>query len=440
MAAKTTSQENAAGTLTGAELVRIVQDGSNARTTLAEVATFANPGVNVGILPYSALAADAALALAATDAAGRVTIIPVANNDAALPATYTGTLFEYNGNSNMRTTHVATVVGVARKKLKTQFEASHSGSQRTALMIEAQAIGSGANGPSNADYGHVVAVHKQGYAGVSSPTGGEINGLSVLVRQDGPKGLPSGDAGSSDASGILVNIQNVEDAGFTSAWEASTTNYNRTGAVIDFGIQTQIGVLDMNAVGAPKYGYVAVATTGVIDHAFYAAGTGGASFTNILEAPNAVRINNIGDYLAPNSFWANGAWSVTRSSPENGTTQIAHRGTGAMLLLAQDAGALQFGTNNTVRWVMDSSGQLRPETNLGQDLGTATRRVSQAWANTVNLGSTSSDGVIIRAGAGTPEGAVTANVGSLYLRTDGGAATSFYVKESGTGNTGWVGK
>jgi hypothetical protein len=43
-------------------------------------------------------------------------------------------------------------------------------------------------------------------------------------------------------------------------------------------------------------------------------------------------------------------------------------------------------------------------------------------------------------GAGTPEGAVTAVVGSLFLRSDGGAGTSLYVKETGTGNTGWVGK
>jgi hypothetical protein len=28
----------------------------------------------------------------------------------------------------------------------------------------------------------------------------------------------------------------------------------------------------------------------------------------------------------------------------------------------------------------------------------------------------------------------------LALRSDGGAGTSFYVKESGTGNTGWVSK
>jgi len=48
--------------------------------------------------------------------------------------------------------------------------------------------------------------------------------------------------------------------------------------------------------------------------------------------------------------------------------------------------------------------------------------------------------VRIITGSGTPEGAVTAGVGSTYHRSDGGAGTSYYVKESGTGNTGWVAK
>lgn len=46
----------------------------------------------------------------------------------------------------------------------------------------------------------------------------------------------------------------------------------------------------------------------------------------------------------------------------------------------------------------------------------------------------------VKWGAATPEGAITAPVGAIFLRTDGGAATTLYVKESGTGNTGWVGK
>lgn len=43
-------------------------------------------------------------------------------------------------------------------------------------------------------------------------------------------------------------------------------------------------------------------------------------------------------------------------------------------------------------------------------------------------------------GTGSPEGVVVAPVGSLYQRLDGGAGTSLYVKESGTGSTGWTAK
>lgn len=46
----------------------------------------------------------------------------------------------------------------------------------------------------------------------------------------------------------------------------------------------------------------------------------------------------------------------------------------------------------------------------------------------------------IRFGSGSPEGAVTAPVGAIYSRTDGGANTTLYIKESGSGNTGWVAK
>lgn len=46
----------------------------------------------------------------------------------------------------------------------------------------------------------------------------------------------------------------------------------------------------------------------------------------------------------------------------------------------------------------------------------------------------------IGAGSGSPEGVQSAPVGSLWLRTDGGAATTLYVKETGASNTGWVAK
>jgi hypothetical protein len=52
----------------------------------------------------------------------------------------------------------------------------------------------------------------------------------------------------------------------------------------------------------------------------------------------------------------------------------------------------------------------------------------------------SANEVVIKSGLNTPEGNFAAPVGSLFLRSNGGAGTTLYVKESGTGTTGWVGK
>jgi hypothetical protein len=56
----------------------------------------------------------------------------------------------------------------------------------------------------------------------------------------------------------------------------------------------------------------------------------------------------------------------------------------------------------------------------------------------INLGGDA--GPLISVGNGNPNGVVTSVPGGLYLRLDGGAKSTLYVKESGTGNTGWVAK
>ena len=49
-------------------------------------------------------------------------------------------------------------------------------------------------------------------------------------------------------------------------------------------------------------------------------------------------------------------------------------------------------------------------------------------------------GLNVKRGTGSPENNVTGNVSDIYQRTDGGTSTSMYVKESGTGKTGWIAK
>lgn len=50
------------------------------------------------------------------------------------------------------------------------------------------------------------------------------------------------------------------------------------------------------------------------------------------------------------------------------------------------------------------------------------------------------NGPTILKGTGTPEGADQGNVGDIFFRTDGGAGTTMYWKETGSGNTGWASK
>ena len=388
-------------------------------------------------------------ATAAASAAGRVTTVPFAGNTAAMPANYTNTVFEYDGTSVLRYDHTLASFGTAKKALRTQFAAAHPGSNLVAFNIEGIALGSGANGPTNADMGQNITIFKQGY-GSGTAAGGEIDGLTIFVRQDGPQGYPSGDPLSSDSAGILINTQNIGNVGFNAAIECTTSNLNATTFAEDYKIQTQIGVMDMNGVAQSKVGFYAGALAGSSSHAYFA-NTGGSgsfndflfadgNFTNILRLNNKLTIDNAGNYAALTTDWPSGAWSISRPAGVNSATTFLHRGTGAFSLVAQEAASVLFSTSNTARWEIDSTGQLLPATNLGYEFGASTRRIAQVWGYQINLGATSTDGVIILSGAGSPEGAVTANIGSLFLRNNGGAGTTFYVKESGTGNTGWVAK
>jgi hypothetical protein len=57
-----------------------------------------------------------------------------------------------------------------------------------------------------------------------------------------------------------------------------------------------------------------------------------------------------------------------------------------------------------------------------------------------NGGMTVGPGVQILTGSGSPEGVVAAARGTLYLNSSGGSNTTLYVKEVGTGSTGWAAK
>lgn len=94
---------------------------------------------------------------------------------------------------------------------------------------------------------------------------------------------------------------------------------------------------------------------------------------------------------------------------------------------------LRFVHDGRIQWGTGSAG---PDTVLQR----ATLAGSTNALQVVGALAVQSQANGIFAGSGTPEAAVTATVGSIYLRTDGGASTSLYVKETGSSNTGWVAK
>ena len=82
---------------------------------------------------------------------------------------------------------------------------------------------------------------------------------------------------------------------------------------------------------------------------------------------------------------------------------------------------------------------LYPASDDTKQLGLITRRWAQNFSREFRPG-TSAAPPTWTSGVGSPEGVLRAVIGSMYTREDGGAGTTLYVKESGTGNTGWVAK
>lgn len=96
------------------------------------------------------------------------------------------------------------------------------------------------------------------------------------------------------------------------------------------------------------------------------------------------------------------------------------------------------GTDVDLFSINPNANTLYPNTDTGLSLGAPSNRWGQVFSNHFYPGL--GTGSRLMAGTGSPEGNQSAAVGSIWLRYDGGAATSIYVKESGAGNTGWVAK
>ncbi len=96
----------------------------------------------------------------------------------------------------------------------------------------------------------------------------------------------------------------------------------------------------------------------------------------------------------------------------------------------------RFAINGTERYTLDASG-LIPLDDASRTVGAIVNRFLESHVVTRFY----MTGVFDAYGTGLPNGNVIAGVGSTYRRAVNGAATgTFFVKESGSGATGWIGK
>ena len=96
-----------------------------------------------------------------------------------------------------------------------------------------------------------------------------------------------------------------------------------------------------------------------------------------------------------------------------------------------------FWTNGTEKWTVGTAGHFTPGAASTYNIGSTSLPINDIHVNGEVQWSTSGT-VFDTYGTGSPEGVVTAAVGSVYRRTNGASGTTLYIKESGSGNTGWV--
>jgi hypothetical protein len=124
---------------------------------------------------------------------------------------------------------------------------SHAGVGHAAYSFASYPLGTGAIGPTNADFGFSVSLLKQNLGTVNAHAG-ELDGAYFVVRNDGS---------NSDTTGFLIDVGNY-GSGFNALFEGNNTAFS--GGSITQAVNNQAGVVDTRT--GSQFGYVVQKTTG----------------------------------------------------------------------------------------------------------------------------------------------------------------------------------
>lgn len=252
-----------------------------------------------------------------------------------------------------------------------------------------------------------------------------VNGINDPTRGDSVASDAANGAGASFFSGHYVNFGTFTSKGSLQGHAV----YGTLGANASYG---EAAGFVCSLTGARAGGLIEGVEATVVDGSGSQARA--ACFVGVMKEDNAsithwargIWMSSQGTNPAGDAYYADGAAGWTNFLNFKHTDGTTNR------LRVDSTGKLFIGTNS--RNLYDDGTALQTDTNFVS--GGSVYAATSVQCGGVYLNSDNSR--LISWGTGAP--AVAAAVGSIYLRLDGGASTTLYVKESGTGTTGWVAK
>lgn len=270
-----------------------------------------------------------------------------------------------------------------------------------------------------------------------SGIGGNTNGLTVI--KDASSGAETiATFGISDAVGraSLVNGSTV-DGEFLPTWD-----YTPTGAYVDQAVTHKIDhTFDPSLTNSVYHKFVSrTAAAGSVATYYLTRFFNSSNAVMSLRAATGASSSTAGALIFDNNTNGSTPWMSTDGQVGQGERIVFSptRGSGGA------GGYNAIGEYFSDLWMSLKTTSSKftlyyPGGIIYEAIVTASVPLMKIYGN-LWLTSPAGAPVYLLVGVGTPEASKTAPIGSIYMRTDGGAGTTFYVKESGTGNTGWVGK
>lgn len=214
--------------------------------------------------------------------------------------------------------------------------------------------------------------------------------------------------------------QSVAVSGMWSDSQATSATYVASSIVAPYGRRLWVGYTSVDTTDGWPTGQLAAVIYAAYNRGFTIWGQNASGLANGQDVVTA---------FEDVAFYTPGALAVMETAESRltavETTTATYRGwTG--------------GAGRTMKqYLLTDAGSLntRLRANLADNLPIALLNKQPLDADLTALSS------LFSSGTGSPEGVVTAPVGSFYLRSDGGVGTTFYVKETGaTTSTGWSAK